>query len=45
MKVGSKYQFFVPSNLAYGDTGRGPVIEPGATLLFDVELVGIEGKK
>src|SRR5262249_49711683 len=45
MKVGSKYQFFIPPNLAYGDRGAGTDIGPGATLIFDVELVGIEGKK
>ena len=41
MKVGSKWQLFIPSDLAYGDAGRPPVIPPAATLLFDVELVKI----
>jgi FKBP-type peptidyl-prolyl cis-trans isomerase FklB len=43
MKVGSKWQLFVPGNLAYGPEGRAG-IPPNATLLFDVELVGIEGQ-
>lgn len=41
MKVGSKWQLFIPSELAYGDRGQPPVIQPGSTLLFDVELVKI----
>jgi FKBP-type peptidyl-prolyl cis-trans isomerase FklB len=45
MPVGSKWQLFIPSDLAYGDAGR-PGIPPGSTLLFDVELVSIgEPKK
>ncbi len=43
MKIGSKWQLFIPSDLAYGDSGRPPVIPPAATLLFDVELVKIGG--
>ena len=43
MKVGSKWQLFIPSDLAYGDRGMPPVIAPGSTLLFDVELVKIGG--
>jgi FKBP-type peptidyl-prolyl cis-trans isomerase FklB len=42
MKVGSKYQIFLPSNLAYGEQGAGQVIGPNATLIFEVELLGIE---
>jgi FKBP-type peptidyl-prolyl cis-trans isomerase FklB len=42
MKVGSKYQFFVPANLAYGVQQMGPDIGPNSTLIFDVELVGIQ---
>lgn len=42
MNVGSKFQLFLPPNLAYGDRGAPPVIEPGSMLVFDVELLGIE---
>lgn len=42
MKVGSKWQLFVPSNLAYEDQGAGRVIGPNATLIFDVELISID---
>ena len=44
MPVGSKFIFFIPSNLAYGDQGAGGVIKPGSTLIFEVELLGIETK-
>jgi FKBP-type peptidyl-prolyl cis-trans isomerase FklB len=44
MPVGSKWQLFIPSDLAYGDGGRGPDIGPGATLVFEVELLSIQGK-
>ncbi len=44
MPVGSKWQLFIPSDLAYGDAGR-PGIPPGSTLLFDVELVSIADQK
>jgi FKBP-type peptidyl-prolyl cis-trans isomerase FklB len=42
MKTGSKWELYIPSALAYGDNGSGPMIEPGSTLVFEVELVGIE---
>jgi FKBP-type peptidyl-prolyl cis-trans isomerase FklB len=42
MKVGSKWQLFVPADLAYGPRGAGQVIGPNATLIFDVELLSIE---
>lgn len=42
MNVGSKYQIFLPSSLAYGEQGAGQVIGPYATLIFEVELLGIE---
>ena len=41
MPVGSKWKLFIPSNLAYGDQQAGPMIAPGATLIFDVELLDI----
>ena len=41
MKVGSKWQLFIPSELAYGDRAVGGDIQPGSTLIFDVELVSI----
>jgi FKBP-type peptidyl-prolyl cis-trans isomerase FklB len=44
MPVGSKFKFFIPSDLAYGDNGAGADIEPGATLIFEVELIAIESK-
>ena len=42
MKVGSKYQFFIPAKLAYGERQMGPDIGPNSTLIFEVELVGIQ---
>ena len=45
MKVGSKWQLTIPASLAYGDRPPpGSQIPPGAVLLFDVELLGIQGK-
>jgi FKBP-type peptidyl-prolyl cis-trans isomerase len=42
MKVGSKHKIFLPPDLAYGDRGAPPDIEPGSLLIFEVELLGIE---
>lgn len=44
MSIGSKFRFFIPFELAYGAQGAGGSIPPYAALVFDVELLGIEGK-
>jgi len=44
MPVGSKWQLFIPSDLAYGAKGAGQDIEPDATLIFEVELKSIQEK-
>lgn len=43
MKVGSKWQLFIPPSLAYGERGAGRDIGPNSTLVFDVELISIQG--
>ena len=45
MPVGSKWELYVPAKLAYGDRGAGGEIPPGATLIFDVELLSIKPKE
>ena len=42
MSIGSKYKFFIPYELAYGERGAGQSIPPYAALIFTVELLGIE---
>lgn len=42
MKVGSKYRFWVPSKLAYGERQAGADIKPNSTLIFEIELLSIE---
>jgi FKBP-type peptidyl-prolyl cis-trans isomerase FklB len=44
MPVGSKWQLFVPSDLAYGERGTGADIGPNATLIFEVELLSIQSR-
>ena len=41
MPKGSRWEVYIPSDLAYGDRGRGPVIPPAATLIFDMELIDV----
>ncbi|PQA91000.1 FKBP-type peptidyl-prolyl cis-trans isomerase FkpA/FKBP-type peptidyl-prolyl cis-trans isomerase FklB [Chryseobacterium piscicola] len=42
MSKGAKYRFYIPADLAYGDQGAGGAIPPGATIIFDVELVDVK---
>lgn len=42
MKIGSKYQLFIPPNLAYADHSPGPQIPPNSLLIFEVELMNVQ---
>ena len=42
MKTGSKWMLYIPEDLAYGDRGAGKAIEPGSTLIFEIELLNIQ---
>lgn len=42
MPVGSKWKIYIPSELGYGEQAAGPKIKPNSTLIFEVELIGIE---
>ena len=42
MKVGAKWQLFIPAELAYGERGAGQTIAPNSTLIFDIELLEIK---
>jgi FKBP-type peptidyl-prolyl cis-trans isomerase FklB len=44
MPVGSKWRLTIPSDLAYGDQGSAPTINPGATLIFEIELLDIKNQ-
>ncbi len=45
MSIGDKYRLIIPSDLAYGSKGAGDLIPPDATLIFDVDLIGINKAK
>ena len=42
MPIGSKFKFYIPQELAYGENAPSPAIKPYSTLIFEVELIGIE---
>jgi len=45
MRVGDKFRFIIPPELAYGDKGAGELISPDATLIFDVQLISVHNPK
>ncbi len=45
MQAGSKYKFFIPAELAYGESGNGPAIGPNSVLVFEMELISVEKGK
>jgi FKBP-type peptidyl-prolyl cis-trans isomerase FklB len=42
MKPGAKWQVYLPSSLAYGDFGAGPIVEPGSPVIYELELVSVQ---
>jgi FKBP-type peptidyl-prolyl cis-trans isomerase len=42
MREGGRYEFFIPSDLAYGEQGRPGPIGPNSTLIFEVELLEVQ---
>jgi FKBP-type peptidyl-prolyl cis-trans isomerase FklB len=45
MNAGGTYELYIPSNLGYGDTGAGEVIPPGAALIFEIQVIAVNGVK